>query len=236
MAKQITKAANSVALPARISWLTSSVAECLRTPMDAEGRPNPSLWVPRRWPMRKSDLDDAVAALTELLKPAGSDGVRVVLADLMITTQPPSTEGLSLGQIKAIVVKLIEDYIPFLVHVPADILLNAARQCAERSKFYPKPAELLEFATPAITERHDMRRRAEQQLRDLAKPQAKPFVQEPLDVRLRHLRDVYARHGNLDKANHYERDLAKLENREPVYFELEQSHEAPSPPQEQPAP
>jgi len=185
--------------------------------------------------MRKSDLDDAVAALTELLKPAGTDSVRDVLADLMITTQPPGTDGLSFVQIKTVVVKLIEDYIPFLSHVPADILRSAARQCVERSKFYPKPAELLEFATPAINERHDMRRRAEALLRDLAKPKAKPFVQEPLDVRLRHLRDVYARHRNLDKANRYERDLAKLENRAPVYFELEQVHEAPSPPQEQPA-
>jgi hypothetical protein len=162
--------------------------------------------------------------------------VRAVLADLMITTQPPSTEGLSLVQIKTIVVKLIEDYIPFLVHVPADILLDAARQCAERSKFYPKPAELLEFATPAINERHDMRRRAEALLRDLAKPKAKPFVQEPLEERVRHLRDVYARLGNLHKANRYEGELAKLENREPIYFESEQNHDAPSPPQEQPAP
>jgi hypothetical protein len=148
----------------------------------------------------------------------------------------PSTENLSHVQARAAVLAQLDAYVPFLRDVPADILAHAGVARARRSKFFPKPAEILEFAQIHITERHDMRRRARMMLDQLAKPKARPFVQEPLDVRLRHLRDVNARLGNLHKANRYEGELAKLENREPIYFESEQNHDAPSPPQEQPAP
>jgi hypothetical protein len=108
--------------------------------------------------MSRSDLEDAIAALTEMLKPCGEDAVQKTLADLALVTSMPSTENLSHVQARAAVLAQLDAYVPFLRDVPADILAHAGVACARRSKFFPKPAEILEFAQIHITERHDMRR------------------------------------------------------------------------------
>ncbi|HTE37529.1 MAG TPA: hypothetical protein VK634_19655 [Reyranella sp.] len=169
--------------------------------------------------MTRQQLRNAIEKLDELLTPASPRTIRAELGQLMFVTHPASLEGAPLAVKKAFIDQMMADYVPLLAHLPADVIASAATSCARRSKFYPMPAELLEFAAPMIAQRHDMRRRAIQLLGDLDRKPADVPRETPAQ-RIRHLRDLYLtpKFFTPHKANRYEQELAALEGREPVEF------------------
>lgn len=153
-----------------------------------------------------------------LLRPGGGRAVRAVMADLMLTTTPPSTEGLSFAEIKAITLQLAAEYIEQLKHLPPDLLKDAATRCSQRSKWFPKPAELIECAADELAELSDMRRRAKAMLDAMRDPKRAAAVAqppEPLEVKLRNMVGIYIKHGRLKAAQECEDRLAALEGRVP---------------------
>lgn len=106
-----------------------------------------------------------------------------------------------------------------------DELWSKATLAAIRAlKWMPKPAEFREMVRAELDDRAKKLDRCRRMLGALAPDTtaAKPFQREPLEVRLRTLRDANRRHGSPDRAAKYERELAALEKREPEAWACEE--------------
>lgn len=99
-------------------------------------------------------------------------------------------------------------------HYPEDLLQAACLELLRSKTFRPSPAEIVAVIEPRQAERKRMLDRANSLLAPIVTAE-QPFVREPLDVRLRTLRDSYRKIGEVGKAAKYERELAGHEGREP---------------------
>lgn len=99
-------------------------------------------------------------------------------------------------------------------HYPEDLLQTATLELLRTKTFRPSPAEIVAIIEPRYGERQRMLERAKS-LQAPIDQAAKPFEAEPVEVRLRTLRDGCQRNGHLDRAANYERELAAIEKREP---------------------
>lgn len=99
-------------------------------------------------------------------------------------------------------------------HYPEDLLQAATLDVLRTKTFRPSPAELVALIEPRYGERQRMLERARSLFAPIAKA-AEPYQREPLEVRLRTMRDGLRRHGFTDRAAKHEHELAKLEQRAP---------------------
>lgn len=100
-------------------------------------------------------------------------------------------------------------------HYPEDLLQGACLELLRTKTFRPQPAEIVAVIEPRYAERQRMRDRCKLMLPATTKAEPDTFVREPQDVRLRTIRDSWLKVGNTFRAAISERELAKLENREP---------------------
>lgn len=92
---------------------------------------------------------------------------------------------------------------------------DATGQAIQTMKWMPKPAEFRSLVSPQLDRARKRKERLRKMQDLLANPVEKPFVREPLPVRLRGMRDSHRKVGNTFKAASYERYLASVEDREP---------------------
>ena len=108
-------------------------------------------------------------------------------------------------------------YIDWLAPFPADVAKAACEEWARSNVFFPAWAELEAAITRLMAERRALR----ETLSKALEPQSPNAVylgkpmEEPLEVRLRTIRDSWARNGNPHRSAKAERELAALEGREP---------------------
>jgi hypothetical protein len=107
-----------------------------------------------------------------------------------------------------------DNVIDTCAHYPEDLLQAATLEVLRTKTFRPSPAEIVGIIDPRYRERQRMLDRARSLLAPIAAAE-QPFVQDPLDVRLRTMRDSFRRIGNMAKAAKYETDLAAHEGRSP---------------------
>lgn len=93
---------------------------------------------------------------------------------------------------------------------------EATAEAIRTLKWMPKPAEFRGLVDARIEEARKAADRLRRMLDAQASIQAKPFVPEPREVRMRALRDSFKRVGMIGKAARYERDIAREEKREPA--------------------
>lgn len=173
--------ANAPSLPVlaeQPSWMLS-VLKCLQTPTievrspdtgETIVRKSPSSWaVPRSLP-EGALLRKALARFDEAMQPCGREGVRSVMLHLAHVTMPPSTEGMNAKEIRAWGLEQTDAYALHLQHLPLGIIVHAAKHWADTSKWWPKPAELLEIAEPVLVERQLQRERLAKLIENLGKP------------------------------------------------------------------
>jgi hypothetical protein len=166
----------------------------------------------------KSQLERALAIYEAALKPAGTQGVAEVMTHLHLVTVAPSTEGMSELEIRDFTVSQIAAYVTHLGHVPLSILNKAAHKHGDKSKWFPKPAELLEHAAPLLYERTLQRDRLKKLLANIDAPslERKSTPVETYEERMRASIASYRKIGRHQRANELEEELAKHEGREPV--------------------
>lgn len=100
--------------------------------------------------------------------------------------------------------------------LPDELWAEGTTAAIKTLKWMPKPAEFRELVIDRIRRDADRLRKLERMLEEADKiDPAKPFRSEPLDVRLRCMRDSFRKIGDLAKAAKYECDLAKHEKRAP---------------------
>jgi hypothetical protein len=100
-------------------------------------------------------------------------------------------------------------------HYPEDLLQTAALDLLRTKTFRPSPAEIVAVIEPRYLERQRMLERARLLMAPIAKA-AEPFKGEPLDVRLRSMRDSLVRYGHTDvEAAPIRARAGDLEQREP---------------------
>lgn len=110
---------------------------------------------------------------------------------------------------------LTEAFIDACGDYPDDLWTLGTTELLKTKTFRPSPAELVAAVDPKLRERQRMLERVKQMLSGPAeKPKDGPFVPEPIDVRVRSMRDSFRRVGNIVKAAKYEHELAGLESRE----------------------
>lgn len=191
------------------SWLISLVAG-LKTPRDlTTGSPSFQSWVAPRSLPTKSQLEQALELYERWLTPSGAQGVADVLSHLHLVTVAPSTDGMTELEIRDFLVAQVGAYAAHVGHVPLGILRKAAKACADASRWLPKPAELLEHATPALLERRAQRDRLAKLIAnyDAPKLEAKRYEREPDDERLAGIIRSYRKHGNHRRADELEQEF-----------------------------
>ena len=92
---------------------------------------------------------------------------------------------------------------------------DATSEAIQTMKWMPKPAEFRALVAPQLDRARMRKYRLEKMAEALKKGENKPFVREPGDVRIRGMRDSFRKLGNIFKAAGYERDLARMEGRQP---------------------
>lgn len=104
--------------------------------------------------------------------------------------------------------------------LPGDLWTLGTVELLRTYKFgMPKPPHLREVIDSELSARQADLRRAKEMLEHAASA-AKP-EREPREVRLRTMRDSFRKYGDILKAAHYEKTLAKLEGREVEGWALE---------------
>jgi hypothetical protein len=121
--------------------------------------------------------------------------------------------------------------------IPADLFQAAIETCCASLKWMPKPVEVREAVGDQLERRLLAIRRIKLMIAAAGRPVGASFVPEPLEVRVRAMRDSFARIGNVLKAGRYERELAELEGRapeawaqSPVGASAESAERPPAPP------
>ena len=107
---------------------------------------------------------------------------------------------------------------------------DATSEAIQTMKWMPKPAEFRALVAPQLDRARMRKYRLEKMAEALKKGENKPFVREPEDVRIRGMRDSFRKLGNIFKAAGYERDLARMEGRQPEEWATTPMAEAPPPP------
>lgn len=93
---------------------------------------------------------------------------------------------------------------------------EATLACIQTSKWMPKPAEFRAQVEAKVDGWKRELKHCRRMLDGVHRPvSSEPFVPEPEDIRLRHLRDSLLRFGKRDRAAVWERQLASVEQREP---------------------
>lgn len=155
------------------------------------------------------------------MQPCGEAGVREVMLALMLTKQMPGTNGMSEATQQGFYSAKIAEYSRLLGHVPLDILKTSADLSALESPFFPFPADLMKHADPLLGHRQRQQKRILDLIKRGGRPEVvKPFVEDTQDVKLRTLIAAAMRRGQVDKAAGYERELAKIEHRDPEAWSL----------------
>ncbi len=98
--------------------------------------------------------------------------------------------------------------------LPTDLWTSGCTELLRTKTFMPSPGELMAIVGRKFEERRRMLKRAEWLLGEGDPKKPKPFVQEPLTVRLRTIRDAWRRRGDHARAASTERELAVEEGRD----------------------
>jgi hypothetical protein len=110
---------------------------------------------------------------------------------------------------------LLEVWMEACGFIPADLWVYGTGELLRTHTYgMPKPSNLMEAVSDVLEERTGLRRRL-RALFDRASNASAPFQPEPLEVRIRTMRDSFRRIGNVVKAQQYENELAALERRAP---------------------
>jgi hypothetical protein len=91
---------------------------------------------------------------------------------------------------------------------------EATTEAVKAFKWMPKPSEFRELVEPRRVHAQRGREKLQAMLAALDRPQAQ-FKAEPVEVRLRGMRDSFRKVGDIRKAAHYEQVLALHEKRKP---------------------
>lgn len=114
-----------------------------------------------------------------------------------------------------------DNFIDACGHFPDDLWSAGTIELLQSKTFRPSPAELVAAIGPKYRERQRMLERVKIMLGGRASEDPnKPFEPEPLESRLRQLRDSLRKIGQHGRAAPYERGLAKMENRAPEDWSL----------------
>jgi hypothetical protein len=181
--------------------------------LDIDSPDHPDIpWQPpvgaRRPPL--GDLQAALKTLQDRMRPADDTLLAACFAKLVAVFEPPGTK-LGAADLRL----RIEAWRDLTRDIPADLFQTGIETCCASLKWMPKPVELREAIGEQLARRTKAIRRLEQMIAAAGRPVG-AFVPEPLEVRLRAMRDSFQRIGNLVKAGRYERELADLENRAPA--------------------
>lgn len=196
------------------------------------GKPSPALWAPPSWTVDRTMLEQGRAHFVAMLAPGGSRAVRLMMAELLLTTKPPGTEELDAARAQGFQMAQAAAYEKHLAHVPADLLNAAAERHVKsgtRGQFFPTTAEVLALVTADIEKRQRDLARIETMIANGGKPKAEPpprrltaeEMAEERKARLRQTRDTWRKLGRPDRSDRAERELAALEGRKP---ELSEPH------------
>ena len=193
----------------------------LRSPSNpATGKPAAELWTPPAVIPLKATLEAALVAYDAMLRPCGASGIANMMAHTMLVTAIPGLDGLDQVEQRDHLVAQVGAYVVHLVHLPLDILTEAARAHCNESKWFPKPAELLKFAAPSLFERQQQRARLVALIAnyDAHRLGSKPYVKPPYEERVRGMIASYRKIGNERRAQELEAELADhlAKNREGV--------------------
>lgn len=169
------------------------------------------------------DLHAAIAVLT--VPPATRKHVSWCLSKLQLAFEPQTKLSEDDKRLRA------ETWYEACSDFDDELWSKATLEAIQSKKWMPKPAEFRQLVAAKLTERATKLSRCRQMLeaqggrfengiRVTPGAKAKPFQREPEDVRLRGMRDSFRKIGNMGKAARYERELAKLEHREPEAWAL----------------
>lgn len=114
-----------------------------------------------------------------------------------------------------------DNFIDACGDIPPDLWTTTCIELLKCKTFRPSPAEFIAIAQKQLNRRQDMLFRVKQMLTFTPALKA-GFVKEPLEVRLRTIRDTHKRLGNLARASSAEIELALLEGRQPQEWAIPQ--------------
>ena len=165
-------------------------------------------WQPKNLPPAH-ELRASITAFKERLKICTEAHARRCFAELLAIFEPntkPSGDEIRLR---------FAAYFNACSDMSDDIWSRAKEECIRTLKWMPKPAEFRQAAGRRFERLHWGLARCEKMLEEAEKAQAVPFKPEPRAIRLKTMRDVFGKTGDMERATKYERLLATVENREP---------------------
>lgn len=177
-------------------------------------------------PPETSKLRAALIELERCILPASGKHVHLCVSKLAVL---PTKDGSPID--KAL---YTDNFVDACGEFPPDIWTTTCIELLKTAKWRPNPADFIAIAQRQLNQRQDMLFRVKQMLTFTPALKA-GFVQEPLEVRLRTIRDAHKRHGNLARAAAAELELALLEGRQPEEWAVPFSPDAVAKPIEQPA-
>lgn len=171
-------------------------------------------WQAPAIPPRNDDVRSAIAILGDTLRPASSKHIAWCVGTMA------HAMGHRKGDALAMALKT-EGWLIACGDLPEDLWTEGVKELLQTKTWFPAPAELLAIVGPKFRERRRMLDRAKIMLASVApvasyKPAVAAPVAETPQQRLASSIEIFTRRGMPARAANAERQLAKIENREPA--------------------